>query len=46
MKDNATGHSRGFGFITFADQAGADACMAQDRHEIDGQALELKPAQP
>ena len=35
--DRASGHSRGFGFVTYADRAGFDACFAlMGTHQIDG----------
>ncbi|KAK3565494.1 hypothetical protein QTP86_010879 [Hemibagrus guttatus] len=35
MRDPVTKRSRGFGFVTFADQAGVDKVLAQTRHELD-----------
>jgi RNA recognition motif-containing protein len=40
MKDKETGHSRGFGFITFAESAQAEA--AKGMHELDGSKVEAK----
>jgi hypothetical protein len=37
MVDRATGHSRGFGFVTFGDRSGFDACYAlMGSHQVDG----------
>ncbi|XP_047237479.1 RNA-binding protein Musashi homolog 1b isoform X3 [Girardinichthys multiradiatus] len=35
MRDPVTKRSRGFGFVTFVDQAGVDKVLAQSRHELD-----------
>uniref|UniRef100_A0A493SYJ7 RRM domain-containing protein n=1 Tax=Anas platyrhynchos platyrhynchos TaxID=8840 RepID=A0A493SYJ7_ANAPP len=35
MRDPLTKRSRGFGFVTFMDQAGVDKVLAQSRHELD-----------
>uniref|UniRef100_A0AAQ4QFB4 Musashi RNA binding protein 1b n=1 Tax=Gasterosteus aculeatus aculeatus TaxID=481459 RepID=A0AAQ4QFB4_GASAC len=35
MRDPVTKRSRGFGFVTFVDQAGVDKVLAQTRHELD-----------
>lgn len=39
VADRTTGRSKGFGFVTFADQAGADQAIRQQNHEIDGRAV-------
>jgi len=44
MIDRATGRSRGFGFVTFADQHGFDACRTTNPQVIDGRSVDLKPA--
>lgn len=45
MRDRHTGHPRGFGFVTFADEAAAvDA--ASRRHDLDGRHVEAKRAVP
>lgn len=31
--------SRGFGFVTFVDQAGVDKVLAQTRHELDSKTV-------
>uniref|UniRef100_W5MQ16 Musashi RNA binding protein 1a n=1 Tax=Lepisosteus oculatus TaxID=7918 RepID=W5MQ16_LEPOC len=35
MRDPVTKRSRGFGFVTYVDQAGVDKVLAQPRHELD-----------
>ncbi|XP_068767098.1 RNA-binding protein Musashi homolog 1 isoform X3 [Struthio camelus] len=40
MRDPLTKRSRGFGFVTFMDQAGVDKVLAQSRHELDSKTLE------
>lgn len=37
MIDKATGASRGFGFVTFAEGSSVSACVRADQHIIDGQ---------
>lgn len=32
-------HSRGFGFVTFADAAGVDKVLAQPHHELDSKTV-------
>ncbi|KAK1786655.1 hypothetical protein P4O66_003093 [Electrophorus voltai] len=39
MRDPVTKRSRGFGFVTFADQAGVDKVLAQTRHELDSKTV-------
>ncbi|TNM89971.1 hypothetical protein fugu_004205 [Takifugu bimaculatus] len=39
MRDPVTKRSRGFGFVTFVDQAGVDKVLAQTRHELDSKTL-------
>lgn len=45
MRDRHTGHPRGFGFVTFADEASA-AEAATRRHDLDGRHVEAKRAVP
>lgn len=45
MKDRSTGAPRGFGFVTYRNQAIADHVVSQ-RHLIDGKEVEAKPAVP
>ncbi|KAK1893014.1 RNA-binding protein Musashi like 1, partial [Dissostichus eleginoides] len=40
MRDPVTKRSRGFGFVTFVDQAGVDKVLAQTRHELDSKTEE------
>uniref|UniRef100_A0AAR2L455 RRM domain-containing protein n=1 Tax=Pygocentrus nattereri TaxID=42514 RepID=A0AAR2L455_PYGNA len=46
MRDPVTKRSRGFGFVTFADQAGVDKVLAQTRHELDSKTIDPKVAFP
>ncbi|XP_029427125.1 RNA-binding protein Musashi homolog 1 [Rhinatrema bivittatum] len=46
MRDPLTKRSRGFGFITFMDQAGVDKVLAQSRHELDSKTIDPKVAFP
>uniref|UniRef100_A0A8C6LB31 Musashi RNA binding protein 1 n=1 Tax=Nothobranchius furzeri TaxID=105023 RepID=A0A8C6LB31_NOTFU len=39
MRDPVTKRSRGFGFVTFMDQAGVDKVLAQTRHELDSKTV-------
>uniref|UniRef100_A0A670JM76 RRM domain-containing protein n=1 Tax=Podarcis muralis TaxID=64176 RepID=A0A670JM76_PODMU len=41
MRDPLTKRSRGFGFVTFMDQAGVDKVLAQSRHELDSKTVSL-----
>ncbi len=45
MRDRHTGHPRGFGFVTYDDEAVADR-VAAERHELDGRQVEAKRAVP
>lgn len=46
ITDRETGRSRGFGFVTFADeQAGQDAMSAMDGQELDGRPIRVNEAQ-
>eukprot|EP00850_Spirogloea_muscicola_P011958 SM000076S21779 [mRNA] locus=s76:181550:184083:+ [translate_table: standard] len=45
MRDRATGHPRGFGFVTFSDPAICDR-VVQDKHVIDGRTVEAKKSVP
>uniref|UniRef100_A0AAY4E3K7 RRM domain-containing protein n=1 Tax=Denticeps clupeoides TaxID=299321 RepID=A0AAY4E3K7_9TELE len=38
--------SRGFGFVTYVDQAGVDKVLAQNRHELDSKTIDPKVAFP
>ncbi|KAM3174744.1 hypothetical protein ACTXT7_009923 [Hymenolepis weldensis] len=46
MKDQRTGKSRGFGFVTYADSASVDAAQAARPHTIDGKTIDSKRAMP
>ncbi|KAJ3604644.1 hypothetical protein NHX12_029384 [Muraenolepis orangiensis] len=46
MRDPVTKRSRGFGFVTFMDQAGVDKVLAQARHELDSKTIDPKVAFP
>ncbi|XP_066465762.1 RNA-binding protein Musashi homolog 1 isoform X3 [Tiliqua scincoides] len=46
MRDPLTKRSRGFGFVTFMDQAGVDKVLAQARHELDSKTIDPKVAFP
>ncbi|XP_056131372.1 RNA-binding protein Musashi homolog 1-like isoform X2 [Lampris incognitus] len=46
MRDPVTKRSRGFGFVTYADQAGVDKVLAQNRHELDSKTIDPKVAFP
>uniref|UniRef100_A0AAZ3S4X7 RRM domain-containing protein n=1 Tax=Oncorhynchus tshawytscha TaxID=74940 RepID=A0AAZ3S4X7_ONCTS len=39
MRDPVTKRSRGFGFVTYIDQAGVDKVLAQNRHELDSKTV-------
>lgn len=47
LRDPVNSHSRGFGFVTFADDIGASNVLAQSRnHIVDGRKVEAKLAFP
>jgi RNA recognition motif-containing protein len=47
LRDNVTKRSRGFGFVTFKSEKGADDCLAHDRpHVLDKRQVEAKKATP
>jgi cold-inducible RNA-binding protein len=47
MKDRDSGRSRGFGFVTFAEDADAEAAIeAMNEYELDGRALTVNEAKP
>ena len=41
MKNPETGNSRGFGFVTFKDNAAADSAVDAGTHKIDGKIVSL-----
>jgi RNA-binding protein Musashi len=45
MMDKDTGRPRGFGFVTFENEVGVEACLSTNL-EIHGKAIEVKKAQP
>ncbi|XP_072315843.1 RNA-binding protein Musashi homolog 1-like [Eucyclogobius newberryi] len=46
MRDPVTKRSRGFGFVTYEDQAGVDKVLAQGKHELDSKTIDPKVAFP
>ncbi|KAK9838604.1 hypothetical protein WJX84_007643 [Apatococcus fuscideae] len=47
MQDHTSGRSRGFGFITFEDEASVEQCFsAGSMHELGGKRVEVKTATP
>lgn len=47
IRDQATGRSRGFGFVEMADSAqGKAACEALDQQEFEGRRLTVNEAKP
>ena len=47
LKDQGTGRSRGFGFVTMADDAGGDnAIQMYNDQELDGRRLKVNEARP
>ena len=47
IRDQATGRSRGFGFVEMADASqGQAACEALDQHEFEGRRLTVNEAKP
>ena len=45
IKDRMTGRSKGFGFITFATQQGAETALALNGKDLGGRALKVNMAQ-
>ena len=46
IRERETGRSRGFGFVTFAEEAMADAAVSQmDNQEFDGRTIRVSKAQ-
>jgi cold-inducible RNA-binding protein len=46
IRERETGRSRGFGFVTFAEEAMADAAVAQmDNQEFEGRTIRVSKAQ-
>mmetsp|Transcript_19527 Transcript_19527/g.40463 ORF Transcript_19527/g.40463 Transcript_19527/m.40463 type:complete len:534 (+) Transcript_19527:138-1739(+) len=46
MKDSISRRSRGFGFVTFMNRAGAELALKETRWEIDGREVDAKLAVP
>lgn len=46
MKNNETGRSRGFGFVTFADPANVNHVLQSGPHSLDGRTIDPKPCNP
>lgn len=46
IRDQATGRSRGFGFVEMGDTEGKAACEALDQHEFEGRRLTVNEAKP
>lgn len=42
IRDRNTSKPRGFGFVTFKDEAAIDAVMAEECHQIDGKDIDVK----
>ena len=40
MRDRATGHTRGFGFVTYSDPSVVDRVI-QDKHVLDGKTVSM-----
>lgn len=46
MKNNETGRSRGFGFVTYADPNNVDRALENGPHMLDGRTIDPKPCNP
>lgn len=46
MKNNETGRSRGFGFVTFADPTIINMVLQNGPHTLDGRTIDPKPCNP
>lgn len=46
MKNNETGRSRGFGFVTFADPGNVTLVLKNGPHTLDGRTIDPKPCNP
>ncbi|KAL7742038.1 hypothetical protein ACLKA6_018288 [Drosophila palustris] len=46
MKNNESGRSRGFGFVTFADPTNVNHVLQNGPHTLDGRTIDPKPCNP
>lgn len=46
ISDRATGRSKGFGFVTFADEAAAQKALEMDGREVEGRTIVVNVAKP
>lgn len=46
MKNNETGRSRGFGFVTFSDPTNVSKVLQNGPHTLDGRTIDPKPCNP
>ena len=46
LKDSQTGNSRGFGFVTFATQEGADQCLGDRNQFLKKKKIDCRPSLP
>ncbi|XP_037051153.1 heterogeneous nuclear ribonucleoprotein 27C-like isoform X2 [Bradysia coprophila] len=46
MKNNDSGRSRGFGFVTFADPSHVSLVLNNGPHQLDGRTIDPKPCNP
>lgn len=46
MKNNESGRSRGFGFVTFADSGNVHIVLQNGPHNLDGRTIDPKPCNP
>ncbi len=46
ITDRQTGRSKGFGFVTFANEADAQKALEMDKKEVEGRAIVVNVARP